>query len=70
MLLFATFGSTWGKVVADDLVKKESLGASEELEMMEPLGNSSDLHGNPCMYKGKIFTIDVRKIASRLTLWQ
>ena len=69
LLLLAAFSCAWSKAV--DSGEKEKNGGelepAKDLEISSPeiLDGPPDKLSNPCVYKGNIFTIDVRKIANR-----
>lgn len=56
VMLLAAFGSVWCKAIDSELKAED-----KEIEEREQLVTNR----NPCVYKGNIFTIDVRKIAER-----
>ena len=68
LLLLEAFSCAYSKAV--DSGEKNKIGdefeAAKELEISSPeiLDNPPDQPGNPCVYKGNIFTIDVREIAA------
>ena len=68
LLLLSALGCiAWGKAVGP-IGPEEVIGAKEKTELKKPTEELelelADTAVNPCFYKGKIFTIDVRKIAS------
>ena len=71
LLLLAAFSCAWSKAVESGAGEKEKNGdklePAKDLEISSPeiLDSSPDKLSNPCVYKGNIFTIDVRKIANR-----
>ena len=64
LTVLVLFASAWGKVV--DLEDKEEHGESltNGVANVETLTHPGA--NDPCLYRGKIFTIDVRKIANKI----
>lgn len=58
----------WGKAV-EPVSMEKTVGPVEKGELEEPMEEFSSVEtvaDNPCVYKGNIFTVDVRKIAGRI----